>query len=311
MRHVRPGFLAAPIVVAALAVSCDTAGRSPLESITRPTSVDPHALMRVSIAGNVIFTSIGETTRFTSTATFNDGGSKDVTADGQWHSSNTGVMTVSENGEARVVGLGTCVISFDYQQQRASVNVRAGPPPISVSGRVREPGAGGLRGVVVVDTLSGRSAVTETNGSFVITELPRRQVRLRVERDGYEPREIDTSEPDVDVPIQRVVRIAAGEAVSPADLAPNDVRYTVGNTACICRLIRVVVPRAGTMGVRVQTPQTGTTLHLFAENVTAGGAGGLTADIPVNAPREVVMYVGRVVPYSLDYVPFTVETSLR
>jgi hypothetical protein len=100
MRHVRPGLLAVSSVVAILAVSCDTAGRSPLESITRPTSVDPHALARVSIAGNVIFTTIGDTTRFTSTATFNDGGSKDVTSDGQWHSSDPAVMTVSEIGEA-------------------------------------------------------------------------------------------------------------------------------------------------------------------------------------------------------------------
>jgi hypothetical protein len=176
---------------------------------------------------------------------------------------------------------------------------------------VREPGAGGLSGVVVTDTLSGRSAVTANGGIFVISDLPRRQVRLKVEKDGYETREIDTSESEVDVPIQRVVRLAAGETVSPADLAPNDVRYVIGKDTCVCRLIRVVVPRAGTVGVRVQSPQTGTTLHLFADAIRVSGAGELKADVPVNSPREVVMYVGTVVAYALDYVPFTFETTLR
>jgi hypothetical protein len=312
MRHVRPGIVAVPIALSMLLiVSCDTGNRSPLASIRPATFGDPHGLMRVSIAGNVSLTSIGETSRFTSIATFNDGGSKDVTSEGRWQSSDTGVMTVSDSGEATVVGFGTCVISFEYQQQRASVNVRTGPPAITVSGRVREPGGGSVALAAVVDTLSGRSAVTGRSGDFVITDLPQRQVRLKVEKAGYETREVETSASDVDVPIQRVVRITAGETVTPAQLAPNDVEYVLGKDLCTCRLIRVVVPRAGTVGIRISWPQEDMTLHLLAEGVTANGTTELTANIPVTGPRELVIYFGRLPAQRVDYVKFTLETSMR
>ncbi|RPI50734.1 MAG: hypothetical protein EHM55_20620, partial [Acidobacteria bacterium] len=279
----------------------------------RPTAVDPNAVGRISIAGNVIFNGIGQTSQFAATATFNDGNSKDVTADGQWQSSDTHVATVSETGEAKIVGFGTCVISFDYEKQRASVNVRASSPDtVTVGGRVREPGSGGLPGVVVVETSSGRSAVSNSNGQFAISDVPRRQLRLKAEKDGYETREVDTTaEQQVDLPMQRVVRLAAGETVKPADLAPNDVQYVIGKDVCICRLIRVAVPRAATVGVRVSWPKMGATMRLFAEGVTVSGEDELSADIPVSTTREVVMYFGWMTRPERDYVAFTFETTIR
>jgi FAD/FMN-containing dehydrogenase len=106
MRQVVQGILAVSIAVAAfVTTSCKGAGQSPLASFTRPTAVDPNAVGRISIAGNVIFNGIGQTSQFAATATFNNGSFKDVTADGQWQSSDTQVATVSATGEARIVGL--------------------------------------------------------------------------------------------------------------------------------------------------------------------------------------------------------------
>jgi hypothetical protein len=305
------------ITVAALApTSCKDVRQSPLATFTRPTTVDPNAVGRISIAGNVIFNGIGQTSQLTARATFNDGNSKDVTADGQWQSSDTHVATVSETGEAKIVGFGTCVISFEYEKQLASVNLRASSPDtFTLGGRVREPGSGGLPGVVVVETSTGRSGVTSANGQFAITDLPRRQLlRLKVEKDGYETREVETetTEDGVDLPMQRVVRLAAGETVKPADLAPNDVPYVVGKDVCICRLIRVAVPRAGTVGVRVRWPKMGATMRLFAEGVTVSGEDELSADVPVSTAREVVMYFGWMARSSTrEYVAFTFETTIR
>ena len=247
---------------------------------------------------------------------FTDGTSKDVTADGQWQSSDTGVATISETGEARIVGFGTCIISFEYEKQLASVNLRSGSPAtITLSGRVREPGSGGLVGVRVVETSSGRSAVTTGFGQFAITDVPRGQSRLKVEKDGYETRELDTTEQEgIDLPIQRVVRLNAGETVKPADLAPNDVPYTIRNDECICRLIRVSVSRAGTLGVRVRWPRMGTALHLFAEGKSVSGEDEVSVEIPATTAREVVMFFGRVTQPSQparDYVAFTFETTFR
>jgi hypothetical protein len=313
MHRVAPGILAVSVTVAALTtVSCTNSRQSPLASFTRPTPADPNAIGRISIAGNVIFNGVGETSQFTATAIFNDGTSRDVTASGEWQSSDTHVATVSEGGEARIVGFGSCVISFEYERQRASVNIRASSPDtFALGGRVREPGVGGLNGVVVVETSTGRSAVTSANGQFAITDLPRRQLHLKVEKDGYETLEVETTEQEVDLPMQRLVRLTAGETVKPADLAPNDVQYRIGTDVCTCRLIRVVVPRAGTVGVHVSWPTAGVTMRLFAEGVTASGENELSADVPVTTAREVMVYVGTVMPRRNEYVAFTFETTFR
>ncbi len=328
MRRVGPGSLAVSVTVAALmTASCDGGKQSPVTLFTRPTSVDHDAIQRISIVGNVIFNGISQTGQFTATATFNNGSSRDVTADGQWQSSDMHVATVSETGEAKIAGFGTCVISFEYEKQHAAVNVRASPPDtFTLRGRVREPGGdeyrgwfpgtegSGLPGVVVVETLSGRSAVTSANGQFAITDVPRRQLRLKVEKDGYETREVETTtteREEVDLPMQRVVRLAAGETVKPADLAPHDVPYVIGEEVCICRLIRVAVPRAGTVGVRVSWPNVGATMRLFAEGVTVSGEDELSADVPVSTAREVLMYFGGMTGRWSGHVAFTFETTIR
>ena len=141
-----------------------------------------------------------------------------------------------------------------------------------------------------------------------------------MEKDGYETREVEvdwTEEQfDVNLPMQRVVRLAAGETIKPADLAPHDVPYVIGKEVCICRLIRLAVPRAGTVGVHVSWPQMGDTMRLTAEGITVNGEDELTADVRVSTAREVVMYFGWITQPPLrtspkDYVAFTVETTIR
>ncbi len=125
---------------------------------------------------------------------------------------------------------------------------------------------------------------------------------------------MDATQTNVDLPLQRVVRLNAGETATPAALAPNDLSYTVGGNRCNpCRLIRVVVLQAGTVHVRVTWTVTGSSLSLFAEGqVVAGGTRELTADVPVNAPREVLMYLGAAPPNTVSgHTTFTFETSMR
>jgi hypothetical protein len=183
-----------------------------------------------------------------------------------------------------------------------------------IAGRVREPGAGGIANVQVVDTMSGRAATTDSEGEFSQAELPMPQAHFKAEPTGYEPAEVDATRTNVDLPLQRVVRLTAGETVKPDELAPNDLSYTVGADHCIdCHLIRVVVPQAGTVHVHVTWTFTASQLSLFAEGqVVAGTAGDLTADVPVNAPREVLMYLGGASPNSVHgHTPFTFETAMH
>jgi hypothetical protein len=181
-------------------------------------------------------------------------------------------------------------------------------------GRVREPGVGNVPNVTVVDTISGRSATTGSDGEFSIAELPRLPAHIKAEKEGYEPAELDATQASVDLPIQRVVRLVAGETVRPSDLAPNDLSYTVGGNNCSpCRLIRVVVPQAGTVHVRVIWTATALTLRLFVEGqVVVGLPSELNADVPINGAREVLMYLGTAPPSALPgHLAFTFETSLR
>jgi hypothetical protein len=86
-----------------------------------------------------------------------------------------------------------------------------------------------------------------------------------------------------------------------------------GNRCGPCRLIRGVVPQAGTVHMRVTWTGQAARLSLFGEGqVVPGQAGELIADLPINAPREVLVYLGAAPPIAVSsHTSFTVETSLR
>ena len=300
-------------VLAPIWTSCGSSKPSPVAPTM--TSTPAATVARLLITGGVILTTISQSSQLTATATLSDNTTKDVTADGRWASNDVSVVTISATGVLTVVGFGSTSVSFVYQTRVAGLTVTATPAgTFVIAGRVREPAQGGLANVRVVDTTTGRSTTTALFGDFSIAELPQLQAHLKVAQEGYEPAEIDATQTNVDLPIQRVVRVVAGETTKPDPLAPNDLMYIVGGTHCTdCRLIRVVVTQAGTVHVHVTWVGTGSRLSLFAEGQVAEGAtGDLTADVPVNAPREVLMYLGAVPPNSVTaHTPFTFETSMR
>lgn len=299
---------------------------NPTSSPTAPTTPATTIQLRVTrvvINGSGSLTSIGETRQLTATATFSDGTTKDVTSDGRWQSGDTRVVTVSASGLVTVVGFGSTGVSLSYQLGSSTVGtsltVTATPAGTFVMrGRVREPGAGGISGFRVIDTLSGRSLTTDSAGEFSFAELPSLRAHFKTEKDGFEPTEFDSSLTYTDLPVQHVVRLTVGETVKPPRLAPNDLIYNVGSNRCIdCRMIRVVVPRAGTVHVRV-TWTSATKLNFYMGEmlvtgnvVMPGNAGELTADVPIATAGEVLMYVGMTLAInSSDHVVFTFETSM-
>lgn len=299
-------------------MSCGSEKSTPLPAAPTPPSTPPPTVTRVAIGGNLTLTRVGETSQLTGTATLSDNTTKDVTSEGRWERGDARVVTISPSGLVTVVGFGATWISFTYQQRSSGTTVTATlPGTFVIGGRVREPGVGGLPNVDIVDTMSGRSATSDSEGLFFLAELPRPQAHFRAAKEGYEPAEVSATQTNVDLPIQRVVRLTAGETVKPAALAPNDLSYTVsGNRCSPCRLIRVVVLQPGTVQVHVTWTNL-SRLSLFAEGqVVAGGTGELTADVPINAPREVLMYLGAAVgaapPNSVSgHTAFTFETSMR
>ena len=319
IKHVRyPRSRLAIVLVILLTPTLTSCGRdksAPTPTAPTTPSTPAPTVTGLSISGNLTLTAVGETSQLTATATLSDNTTKDVTSSGRWQWGNTQVITISSGGLVTVVGFGATWISFVYQSRGAAENVTATlPGTFAIGGRVREPGVGSLPNVSVVDTLSGRSATTGSDGEFSLAGLPRLPAHIKAEKEGYEPAEVDATQAFVDLPIQHVVRLVAGETIRPADLAPNDLSYTVGGNSCSpCRLIRVVVPQAGTVHVRVTWTPAASKLTLFVEGqVVPGLTDGLIADVPINGPREVLMYLGMVPPIALPgHMPFTFETSLR
>lgn len=291
------------------------------EPPTVPTPIPiPTTLGFISISGNFALTRIGETSQLTVTGIFTDSTRKDVTSDVKWKSPDARVVTISLSGMVTVVGFGSAVIACELGSVSAMQVVTVTPGgAFSITGVLSEPTAneflgqfGGLPGVQVFDTLSGFSTTTDDSGRFTLLGLVSLAAHLRLQKDGYEPAEVELTRTGVELALQPIVRVIAGETVRPIALAPLDVAYVVGSTRCFpCRLIRLVASQPGTVRVRVSWAQASDLALLVGGLVVAGGTTELTADVPVDAPRELVMHFGSTSARPMSLTNFTVETSLH
>jgi hypothetical protein len=308
------------LLVMVLAPMWSGCNKNPTTPTSLPAVVTPAApsVTGVDLTGNVSLTTIGETSQLTATATFSDGTVKDVTSDAnaKWSSNDPSVITVSSSGLLTVVALGRSSVIVSYQAKSSVKTVTATPPgTFVIAGWVREPGASGVPGVRVTDTASGRVVQTNPNGNYSVAQLPAAQGHLKFDKDGYEPVELDATPSNSEVAIQRIIRLAAGDTVTPLQLAPHDLSYLVGTDHCYpCRLVRVTVPIAGTLHVRVTWTEgrATSTLNLWAGGqIFTGASRELLADVPVKAPGEVIMYLGSTLPAGAVgmYVPFTIAIA--
>ena len=93
------------ILVASFVVGCIACNRAPTtpsfdtRTATVPLSVtDSLAVQNISVSGNTSLGAVGETSQLKAVATFADGTTKDVTADGTWIIYDTSVITVTQKG---------------------------------------------------------------------------------------------------------------------------------------------------------------------------------------------------------------------
>jgi hypothetical protein len=251
----------------------------------------------------------------TATATFSDHTMRDVTAETKWSSTDPRIVTVSTKGLVTVVRLGVVNVDAYYQDRHTYVIVKATPPgTFGVTGWVHEPGQGHggvLADVRVLDTRSGVTTTTDHNGQFGLVGLTG---ALRFEKEAYETTERDPTPNEMDVRMQRIIRLTAGDTVTPARLAPNDTEFTLGTgDRCFpCRLIRITVPAAGTLHIDVQWSEPKAVLALWANSrqfLRTDQATELAADVPVS-PGELIVYLQQLPQISYYFVPFTVATSL-
>ncbi len=313
------GRLVAAICVSSLpllAAGCgeSTTSPTPLTTTSQPTPAPAPTITTLRITGRSALTAIGEKTQLAALATYSDATAKDVTSEATWTSDQPALFTVSA-GEVTTVAFGIAGILARVGTRQGYLQVAATPPGTTLFwGRVREPGLGGMAGVRVLETNSGQSKTTGADGNFQFPGLT--SARFRFEREGYEPVEVAAAAAAqvpagmtsyTDTPLQRIVRITAGDSISE-DLAPHDLSYPVGSETCYpCKLIRVMVPASGTL--QLNATWTGTTagISLWVNGVRFPANGSaLTAEAPVKA-GEVLVYAGA---HTSAYIRFTLTTSL-
>ncbi len=271
------------------------------------------------ITGNTSLTTIGQTSQLTATVTFSDGTTRDVTLESEWRSTDPSVLSVSSSGLVTVVAFGVGGIEAWYGSRASGrLQLSAWPPgTFAVSGRVREPGQSGLENVRVRDPQSGRETLTSRDGMFFLGGVT--GPHLTFEKEGYETAQHEVGpnqSQSADVAMQRVIRIRAGDTVTPLQLAPHDLSYVVGADRCFpCRRVRVVTPASGTLQLGVTWTDARAALHVWANGrVFRGAHPELTIDLPVSS-GEIVLYVGMALPAAADssgfYVPFTLATAMR
>jgi hypothetical protein len=274
--------------------------------------------VKLSLTGDTSFESPGERSQLTATATFADGRTIDVTRECRWSSTFPAVASVAADGllTAGSIGGTRIFVSYPftgaYLAQFADVTVTP-PGTFALSGRVREPGAGGLSGATVVHIDSGQSTRTDNGGNFFFGGLTG-SARFTAARENYEDAEAQGIPGEiVDIPMQRVLRLAGGAPVYTSTLAPNDLDYVIAGTHCQpCRMIRVSSPSGGAVKVTL-TWTTAVDLHIWTEERRIdpnGPAREVSADIQVGS-GESVIFIGQIRPGSVgDYVPFNLSVTL-
>ena len=319
--------LLAPVVLCGILGLASACGEDRTTRVTPTTptvpTVPPAAPVvqpiSLTLSGSVAFQAPGETSQLTATAAYPDGTTKDVTRDAQWTSTFPSIATVSTDGVLTAVGLGTTVVLVRYPVASPSlfrsVQVTVTPAgTFAAGGRVREPGAGGLAGALVVHLDTGRSVTTGNDGYYQFGGLTG-GARFRVTRPEFEDTEVEVAR-DVfgDLPLQRVVHVAAGGQTYSGRLAPNDMDYVVdGATHCQpCRMIRVTSTAAGIVRIRLTwTGSAAMAVWMGGQMVTPGGTPReVIADVPVTG-GEARIYVGTIRSGTgEDYISFAVAATL-
>ena len=278
----------------ALALTCINCGSDASPAV--PTA--PATLTSMQLTGNGDLTAVGQTSQLKLTGVYSDSSTKDITADATWSSSSPSVVTVTA-GLVTVISLGTASILARYLTRSAAFEITATPAgTFVIAGRAREPGAGGLSNVRVVEQLSNTFRQTDNGGNFQFTGLT--GAHLRIDVSGFElfDQNVNTQQIShrflyVDAPMQRVIRVNAGQSITGLEIAPNDMTYTVGGELCNpCKLVRVFSGGSTTLTVRLTWQGLPGALKLWANGTRNSSTGSsIAADVPTGG-GDTLVYVG-------------------
>ena len=308
------GFLAPLALVAMLSGGC---GSDRGSSVTGPTPAPAATLTSMQLTGNTELTAVGQTSQLTLNGMYSDGSTRNITAEAAWTSGAPAVATVA-GGLVTSVGLGYVGITARVGSRSASIAVTVTPAgTFIIEGRVREPGSSGLPNVRVVEQIASIATQSDGSGIFRFGGLSS-AARIVIDLPNYEFFRYEVQKPNapparvfIDAPLQRVVRINAGQSTAVLTIAPNDVSYDVGADHCNpCKLIRVISSDPGTLMLRLTWTGSPGALHLWANDARYDSASSsITANVPTGGGQSLV-YVGWLQAGSApQYINFTLSVE--
>lgn len=195
--------LALMAVAVAVVTGCDRTG---------PTTPDK-VVVGLTLTGPASISHPGETAGFVLVATYDDGSSRDVTADAAWTTQRS-VLTMVSPGLARAEKYGTEQLTVSYRRVRQTAYVRVAPEgAFVVQGSVRTEGGQPVPDARVefVSHCGTLTAVTDEDGRYALAAQG--PATMRVGKEGYEDVSL-VLDVSADGPVDFTLRFAPGHGNS-------------------------------------------------------------------------------------------------
>ena len=296
------------------AVGCDQKPPgSPGDLQRNQVGTSSPSALRLRIEGQFQLAAVGETGQLVAKADLTDGTEKIVTDLSSWSTADPFTVQLVGPGVVRGVDLGRATVNVAYGGLKAQSSVTVTPPgTFAAGGRLREPGSGNLANVRITEASSGVSRISG-DGNFTIGGLT--SGLLTFSKDGYETAELVAGNADgYDVPMQKVIRLLAGTAVS-AMVAGNDINYAVapGVLCAACKRIRLITSSPGTVDLRLTWTAARPALSVWVGGQQFSASAlplEVTVSVPVSAGETFIYVGGQIVQsYESSHVAFTLTAS--
>ena len=249
----RTSFVLPVIVGLAAMAACGDPPVGPSRTPPPPPPPPPNAVTSLRIEGPTTIPPEASA-QFRLIATFSNGTTADVSAQANWTSDNTSVLSFSPGGAAKTGTRGEVHISARYQSQFGQAHVFVlEEGTFRVTGSVQESGFGlaGARIEVLSGTGAGQSATTGSSGSYAFYGLAG-NVMLEATLDGFEK----TRQSVVVTEHTNSINLNLQPSTTPSDFR-GDWRLTL-NASSACTSI--LPADAATRSYLVTIGQTGTAL---------------------------------------------------
>ncbi len=156
-----------------------------------PTTPTP-TVTSVTVSGTGSL-KVGETSQMSATAHYSNSTQQSCSASATWQSSNTSVASVSSGGMITALAAGETDIRATFQSTTGSTKVTVAAATFALTGTVREDPGGAAIADAKVEILgganAGKSATTDTAGSYRITGVAPGTFTVRASKAGFESSE--------------------------------------------------------------------------------------------------------------------------